>query len=571
MTVPDPATDTLARAVAGEYELQREIGRGGMGVVFLARDLQLERSVAIKTLPQHLGADEQVRARFLREARTAAALSHQNIVPIYRAAERDGVVYFVMRYVPGRSLAEHLADTGPISAAETVGILRQLASALGYAHAHGVVHRDIKAENVLLDDDTGRAMLTDFGIARLAESKPHTATGTVLGTVQYMSPEQVSGDTIDGRSDLYALGVLAFLMLSGRFPFERNSASAVLIAHVNAPAPHMRDVVPQVSDALGDIVDRLLSKQRDARFADGDALRVALDTLPIESVALRTREAPSHMPSAQAEEVWARAAALQANTGLVVPRPEFSALVPESEQLTRGYDAAVVRASAVEAGIDVQYVDRALNERAASQTALAPIVVERGASMSKRPSIFLGARTKLEFNAGFDGEIDSEDFEEVADEVRNILGEMTSVSAVGRTLTIIAGMSAQGQSGMATMQVQLSSRNGRTQAHVIQDLSQTAGALLAGLGLGGGVAGGGLVMGIVAGITHTPPAAIGAFVSTAIATNILARVLYRRQVRKKERELESLLQRVIEKARQCMLAHHTRKRLPRAFTSAPPT
>ncbi|MEO7362650.1 MAG: serine/threonine-protein kinase, partial [Gemmatimonadaceae bacterium] len=163
----DPATQALLRATAGQYSIEREVGRGGMGVVYLGVDEQLERPVAIKTLPPHLAADPKIRGRFLREARTAGALSHPNIVPIYAAAERNGVVYFAMRYINGESLAERLARLGPLSANEVVSLLRQLASALGYAHASGVVHRDIKTENVLLDSETGRAMLTDFGIARV--------------------------------------------------------------------------------------------------------------------------------------------------------------------------------------------------------------------------------------------------------------------------------------------------------------------------------------------------------------------------------------------------------------------
>ncbi len=568
----DPATVALTRAVAGQYVLQHELGRGGMGVVFLARDEQLDRLVAIKTLPQHLAADAQVRDRFLREARTAAALSHQNIVPIYSAAERDDIVYFAMRYVPGQSLAEHLAATGPLGANDAVAILRQLASALAYAHACGVVHRDIKAENVLLDSETGRAMLTDFGIARLVESQPHTATGTVLGTVQYMSPEQVSGDTLDGRSDLYALGVLAFLMLTGHFPFERNSASAVLIAHVNSPAPRLGDAAPHVSAALGDIVDRLLSKSREARFENGEAVRAALDALPAEVTTVAPVAAPEQLSSTQAQEVWARAAELQANTGVYVPPAAFSPRVPAMELVTQGYDAATVRESAVDAGIDAKYVERALAEHANASVALAPLEVQHGELMRKRPNPWFGARTKLEFTAAFNGELDAEAFEDVADEVRQVLGELTTVSAVGRTLTINTGgsMSRQGCGMSRMMQQHLSSRNGRTQARAFEDLSQTAGAFFAGMGLGGGVGMSMLAAGITMGLTHFPPGAMAVFVGGLCTSNALARVLFMRASHKKERELDALLQRVIARARRSMLEQEARKRLPRA-TSVPPT
>ena len=188
----------LAEALAGQYDVEREIGRGGMGVVYLARDLKLDRPVAIKTLPAHLASSPDVRERFLREARTAAHLSHPSIVPIHRADEIAGQVFFVMGYVDGESLAQRIQARGRPPFAETIAQLRDVALALGYAHARGVVHRDVKAENILIDRATGRAVVTDFGIARLAESKQLTATGQVLGTVHYMSPEQVSGEAIDG-------------------------------------------------------------------------------------------------------------------------------------------------------------------------------------------------------------------------------------------------------------------------------------------------------------------------------------------------------------------------------------
>ncbi|MCC6245467.1 MAG: serine/threonine protein kinase, partial [Gemmatimonadaceae bacterium] len=274
----DPTAAALLRAVSGQFVLTRQIGSGGMGVVYLAWDEQLQRKVAIKTLPPHLARDAQVRSRFLREARTAAALSHPNIVPIYSAAEREGVVYFAMGYVDGVSLAERIARNGPMSPDDVVALLDQLAAALGAAHAHGVVHRDVKAENVLLDAATGRAMVTDFGIARVTETQPLTATGTVLGTVHYMSPEQVSGDALDGRSDLYSLGVLAFFALTGRFPFERSTASAVVVAHVNAPAPRVSSLVGHVPPVLDALVAKLLSKSPHDRYADADALRAVLSS-----------------------------------------------------------------------------------------------------------------------------------------------------------------------------------------------------------------------------------------------------------------------------------------------------
>ena len=218
----------FAAALAGQYELEREIGRGGMGVVYLARDARLDRQVAIKTLPVHLANDPVVRERFLREARTAARLSHPNIVPIHRADEIAGHVFFVMGYVDGESLAQRIRRLGRVTPRETVRVLADVSAALGYAHAHGVIHRNVKAENILLDAKTGRAMVTDFGIARLAEAAPLTATGQMLGTVYYVSPEQVSGERIDARTDIYSLGVVGFLATSGQRNISRPTAKEAI-------------------------------------------------------------------------------------------------------------------------------------------------------------------------------------------------------------------------------------------------------------------------------------------------------------------------------------------------------
>ncbi len=208
------------QALAGRYSLERELGRGGMGIVYLAREVRLDRLVAIKLLPPHLAAHAPLRERFLREARTAARLSQPNIVQIFSVDEVGGFVFFVMAYVNGETLAHRVATRGALAPAEAARILREVAWALAYAHAQGVVHRDVKPENILLEQGMGRALVADFGIARLAHASGKTGVGEVLGTPEFMSPEQIAGESVDGRSDLYSLGAVGYYALSGRPPFE---------------------------------------------------------------------------------------------------------------------------------------------------------------------------------------------------------------------------------------------------------------------------------------------------------------------------------------------------------------
>src|SRR5437868_8513858 len=206
----DPLRERFAAAIQEQYALEDEIGRGGMSIVYRARDLRLNRQVAIKMLPPDLAYDPAVRMRFTREAQTSAHLTHPHIVPIHDVGERDGIAFFVMAYVPGGSLASLLGREPRQPIGEVRRLLCEIADALAYAHQRGVVHRDIKPDNILLDD-AGRAMVTDFGIARAMEAGTRlTATGNAVGTPAYMSPEQAVGErAIDGRSDIYSLGVLA--------------------------------------------------------------------------------------------------------------------------------------------------------------------------------------------------------------------------------------------------------------------------------------------------------------------------------------------------------------------------
>ncbi|HTE48067.1 MAG TPA: serine/threonine-protein kinase, partial [Gemmatimonadaceae bacterium] len=264
------------QAVAGRYSLERELGRGGMGVVYLAREVRLDRMVAIKLLPPDLAARQELRDRFMQEARTAARLSHPYIIPIHAVDEIDGFVFIVMSYVDGETLAQRIASRGPLPATDVSRIMREVAWALAYAHAQGVVHRDIKPANILIEHGTGRAMVADFGIARVADASGDTAVGVVLGTPEFMSPEQASGDTLDGRSDLYALGVVAYLAVTRNLPFTAPTAQAVLALHLTATPQPVASVARGIPRPLAQAIDKCLQKDPAARYANGEALAEAL-------------------------------------------------------------------------------------------------------------------------------------------------------------------------------------------------------------------------------------------------------------------------------------------------------
>src|SRR5579862_5955527 len=256
-----------------------------MGIVYRAKDVRLKRVVAVKLLPPELAYRTEIRTRFLQEAETAAQLSHPNIVPIYTVDERDGLVYFVMAFVDGDNLGAKLRATGPMAPEPTKRVLKEVAQALAFAHSRGVIHRDIKPDNILLAGDDGRALVTDFGIARAVDETTGTrltATGVAIGTPAYMSPEQCAGDrTIDGRSDLYALGVVGYQMLSGAPPFTGSSTPALLVKQISeAPVP-LRDRRPDVPEHLANVIMKLLAKAPSDRFADANALVAALDGAPV--------------------------------------------------------------------------------------------------------------------------------------------------------------------------------------------------------------------------------------------------------------------------------------------------
>ena len=281
----------VAKVLSANYELENEIGRGGMGIVYCARDKRLKREIAVKVLPPELSFRADIRQRFLREAETAAQLNHPNIVPIYTVEERDNLVYFVMAYIKGDNLGQRLQQHGPMPPVEVRRILREVADALAYAHHRNVIHRDIKPDNIIIDEETGRAMVTDFGIARaLTDSGDSrlTATGMAIGTPAYMSPEQSAGDqAIDGRSDLYSLGVVGYQMLCGQPPFVASNTPSMLVKHLSERPIPVDERWPDLPPDLARAVMICLEKDPADRFPSAAAFAVALDGGGMPTLATR--------------------------------------------------------------------------------------------------------------------------------------------------------------------------------------------------------------------------------------------------------------------------------------------
>ena len=286
-SAPDPLFLAFQSAVAGRYSLDRELGRGAMGVVYLANEVDLDRPVAIKLLPPDRAANPRLRARFLQEARTAAKLSHPNIIPIHAVDENGGFVFFAMAYVDGETLAERVRERGPLPPSEAARLLREVAWALAHAHAHGVVHRDVKPDNILLERGSGRALVADFGIAAAEEG----AAGEITGTPEFMSPEQALGKTVDARSDIYSFGATAYFAISGRLPFTGRTPTEVLAKQVNVAPPPLTAAAGGLPRRLAQAVERCLAKRPEHRPQSaeilGEQLGAALEQRRELPVALR--------------------------------------------------------------------------------------------------------------------------------------------------------------------------------------------------------------------------------------------------------------------------------------------
>ncbi len=276
------------------YTLTDRIGGGGMAEVYLARDTVLEREVAVKILRGQFSHDDEFVERFRREARSAAALSHPNIVQVYdQGRAEDGTYYMAIEYVPGGTLKERIVEQGALDPAEAVGIAGKVAEALSVAHDRGIIHRDIKPQNVLMTP-RGEAKVADFGIARAASATVVTQTNLVLGTAGYMSPEQAIGERVEPTSDLYSLGVVLYEMLTGCLPYEADTPIGVAMQHINAPPQSPRDANPEVPEDLDAVTLRLLSKDPADRYPSADTLAQDLErirnSLPVSAAPRATSE-----------------------------------------------------------------------------------------------------------------------------------------------------------------------------------------------------------------------------------------------------------------------------------------
>jgi serine/threonine-protein kinase len=298
----------VGERIAGRYELKELVGHGGMSSVYKAHDSLLERNVALKILHEQYSADEEFVERFKREARSVAQLQHPNIVTVIDRGEEEGRQYIVFEYIDGENLKELVVRKGRLDVNEALEIALEVARGLAFAHDHGLVHRDVKPQNVLLNGD-GRAKVTDFGIARTLDVDGMTSAGTVLGTSNYIAPEQASGQPVDAHTDVYALGAVLYEMLAGDVPFTGESFVAVAMKHVNQPPPNLLDVRSSVPLRVAAAVDQALEKDPEQRFPTMDAFAAELDaclaelergnsdaTMVIPALRRRRRKSVSRLP-----------------------------------------------------------------------------------------------------------------------------------------------------------------------------------------------------------------------------------------------------------------------------------
>jgi serine/threonine protein kinase len=325
MVEPDDWSELSAGDVFAGYRIEQRLGRGGMGILYLAVEPGLERRVALKLIAPEAAAEEIFARRFAEESRIAASIEHPNVVPIYAAGEENGVPYIAMRYVAGSDLGRRIAREGRLDPEVAVALIAQVANGLDAIHAAGLVHRDVKPANVLLSGEQGHdhAYITDFGVARnVATNSGLTQTGRFVGTLDYVAPEQISGGQVDARVDVYALGCLLFKLLTGEVPFPREGEAARLYAHLNDPPPAPSLYVPAAGMALDDVVARAMSKQPGDRYPSaGDLGRAAVAALSGAPVAIPEHTVATGAAATVEPETMAPAEATKEATPAEIEEP----------------------------------------------------------------------------------------------------------------------------------------------------------------------------------------------------------------------------------------------------------
>ncbi|MBM4186536.1 MAG: serine/threonine protein kinase [Gemmatimonadetes bacterium] len=498
---------SLQEALADRYQLERVIGQGGMATVYLARDRKHNRDVAVKVLRPDLAATIGAE-RFLREIQIAARLQHPNILLLIDSGNAGGHLHYVMPFVAGESLRGRLDRRGALAPSQALDIARQVASALEYAHRHGVVHRDVKPENILLTED--HAFVADFGIAKAvseATDRSLTRTGHPVGTIGYMSPEQAAGfDELDARSDVYSLGCVLYEMVIGRVPgFWVSEEASRLRRFVDAPAAQ-RERLDRLPGSLEQVMVAALGLRPEQRFSSPVAL--------VEAFAAALGERPKY------REPEVRA--------IVQRAAEIEATAPtDTGALTLGG----IQRIAADVGIAPEHVERAARQ-----------VSTRSTNPEVPVNKFLGTPTRIVIERLVDGEVDDREFAAIVDEVRTVVGNVGQASTLGRSLSWTSGVG-PGQIQRA-VSLSVTPVSGRTRIRLEENIGQVAGGLFG--GLMGGIGGPSIAasIGLAVAALQTP-LLIPVFIGTAVAGAWgLARVLLRRTAAKRRAELERLADRL---------------------------
>jgi serine/threonine protein kinase len=383
---PNTLISVLRRELAQHYDVQTELGRGGMAIVYRATEIELHRQVALKVLPPEMALTETTAERFKREARLAASLGHPNIIPIYRVGQAGGLLYIAMKFVEGRAMDAVIEQQGALPIPLIIHVMRCASAALAYAHEKGIVHRDIKGANILIDVE-GQVFVSDFGIARAVEESTLTASGAIIGTPTFMSPEQCAGDKVGTPSDQYSLGILAFQMITGQVPFQADSLMGIMNHHFATPVPDMTTVRDGVPPQLIAWVERLLTKDAAGRFPTSrdmvhaveailftDADRRASENLLRElAVGTRITSVPTHtLPPVANPTFRSAAAALGKSDVTQVSQPGTAATV--APRRNRALIMAGITALVLVVAAGSWYVLRPKNLSAPPVTAASPVV-----------------------------------------------------------------------------------------------------------------------------------------------------------------------------------------------------